>query len=94
MLKTQTALLSAFTAPPEAGVSLTSPLLYSDRLRIRTPGDKSFALGPHMDGGSIERWEDPVYRQVYERILTGNWEQYDAWEMGKHRIANMDIRVC
>jgi hypothetical protein len=36
-----------------------------------------------MDGGSIERWEDPTYRQVYEKILTGNWEKFDAWEMGE-----------
>ncbi|KAJ9422699.1 hypothetical protein QL093DRAFT_2578113 [Fusarium oxysporum] len=68
MLKTQAALLSIFTAAPDCKVSLTSPLVYSDRLRIRNPGDAKFALGPHMDGGSIERWEDPTYRQVYEKI--------------------------
>jgi len=83
MLKTQAALLSIFTAAPDCKVSLTSPLVYSDRLRIRNPGDAKFALGPHMDGGSIERWEDPTYRQVYEKILTGNWEEFDAWEMGE-----------
>jgi len=32
---------------------------YYDRLRIRKPGDSKFALGPHIDGGSLERWEDP-----------------------------------
>lgn len=81
--KSQAALLSIFTAAPDCKVSLTSPLVYSDRLRIRNPGDAKFALGPHMDGGSIERWEDPTYRQVYEKILTGNWEEFDAWEMGE-----------
>ena len=36
-----------------------------------------------MDGGSVERWEDPGYRSVYERILQGDWEGYDAWQMGE-----------
>ncbi|KAM0559893.1 hypothetical protein ACHAPJ_003842 [Fusarium lateritium] len=85
MLKTQAALLSIFTAAPDCKISLASPLVYADRLRIRNPGDAKFALGPHMDGGSIERWEDPTYRQVFEKILTGNWEGYDAWEMGLFR---------
>lgn len=83
MLETQKALLSIFTAPPQADISLKTPLLYSDRLRIRNPGDARFALGPHMDGGSIERWEDENYRMVFEKILTGKWEEFNAWEMGK-----------
>lgn len=85
MLKTQAALLSVFTAPPKSDISLGTPLVYSDRLRIRNPGDAKFALGPHIDGGSIERWEDPTYRQVYKKILEGKWEEFDAWEMGKFR---------
>ncbi|RKK93667.1 hypothetical protein BFJ71_g9461 [Fusarium oxysporum] len=89
--KSQAALLSIFTAAPDCKVSLTSPLVYSDRLRIRNPGDAKFALGPHMDGGSIERWEDPTYRQVYEKILTGNWEKFDAWEMDKRADAVHDL---
>ncbi|KAH7186314.1 hypothetical protein BKA60DRAFT_532075 [Fusarium oxysporum] len=80
-----------FTAAPDCKVSLTSPLVYSDRLRIRKPGDAKFALGPHMDGGSIERWEDPTYRQVYGKILTGNWEEFDAWEMDKRADAVHDL---
>jgi len=40
-------------------VSTTTPVSYYDRLRIRFPGDSVFALGPHIDGGSLERWEDP-----------------------------------
>jgi hypothetical protein len=83
MLKTQAALLSIFTAPSESDISLSTPLVYSDRLRVRNPGDAKFALGPHIDGGSIERWEDTTYRQVYEKILAGKWEEFDAWEMGK-----------
>jgi hypothetical protein len=57
-------------------------LTYADRLRIRNPGDAKFALGPHSDGGSIERWEDPNYRKVYEKILQGKWEDFDAWQIG------------
>lgn len=58
-------------------------MTYADRLRVRHPGDAKFALGPHMDGGSVERWEDPTYRSVYADILKGNWESYDAYQMGE-----------
>lgn len=60
-----------------------TPLAYSDRLRIRHPGDTSFALGPHMDGGSVERWEESHYRSVFGKILEGRWEEFDAWQMGR-----------
>lgn len=83
MIKTQSALLSMFSAPEASEVSF-EPLAYSDRLRIRHPDDSSFALGPHMDGGSIERWEDDEYRSVYERIFKGRWEAFNAWEMGEY----------
>ena len=88
MLATQAALLSIFNASPQAEVSLATPLVYADRLRIRNPGDAKFALGPHMDGGSIERWEDPDYRMVFDKILQGQWEKYDAWEIGELRTMN------
>ncbi|KAH7232000.1 hypothetical protein B0J15DRAFT_555393 [Fusarium solani] len=91
MLKTQAALLSIFTAPSESDISLSTPLVYSDRLRVRNPGDAKFALGPHIDGGSIERWEDTTYRQVYEKILAGKWEEFDAWEMDKRADAVQDL---
>ncbi|KAM6525831.1 hypothetical protein FALCPG4_011366 [Fusarium falciforme] len=87
MLKTQAALLSIFTAPPESDISLSTPLAYSDRLRVKNPKDAKFALGPPIDGGSIERWEDPTYRQVYEKILAGKWEEFDVWEMDKRADA-------
>jgi len=75
-----------FSAPSNLPVSLVTPLTYADRLRIRHPGDAKFALGPHMDGGSVERWEDENYRKVYKEILTGNWEDFDAWNMGRFAI--------
>lgn len=82
MLNVQRALLSIFAAGPDSPVSLETPLLYADRLRIRNPGDAKFALGPHMDGGSIERWEDEDYRAVFSSILSDEWEGYDAWDIG------------
>ena len=39
-----------------ARISTSHPVAYADRLRIRQPGDAGFALGPHVDGGSCERW--------------------------------------
>lgn len=60
VLDTQKWLLSLFhTSDPNSPVSISTPISYYDRLRIRHPGDAVFALGPHIDGGSLERWEDP-----------------------------------
>jgi hypothetical protein len=28
------------------------------------PGDSLFKLPPHVDGGGLERWSDPNYREV------------------------------
>ncbi|KAJ4342135.1 hypothetical protein N0V95_007022 [Ascochyta clinopodiicola] len=39
--------------------------------KIRPPGDKQFALSPHVDGGGVERWEDQAYRYVYRKIFQG-----------------------
>jgi len=52
---------------------------YADRVRRRRPGDTSFGLSPHMDGGSYERWVDPAYQGVYQRIFEGDWQSHDAW---------------
>ncbi|OKL61623.1 hypothetical protein UA08_03861 [Talaromyces atroroseus] len=72
-------------------LSLKHPLSYADRLRIRQPGDSKFTLGPHVDGGSLERWEDPEYSSVYSKILQGKWEEYDAFD-ARHRVsAKMDL---
>ncbi|RFU78247.1 duf1479 domain protein [Trichoderma arundinaceum] len=53
-----------------------------DRLRIRRPGDAAFALGPHIDGGSVERWEKDGYGRghVYDSVFEGKWESYDPWD--------------
>lgn len=78
------------SSDPNTSISTSNATTYADRFRIRMPGDGKFALGPHADGGSLERWEDTEYSQVYTKILEGNWEEYDAWD-AKHRVtANMD----
>jgi hypothetical protein len=67
----------------QAPISLKVPLSYADRLRIRQPGDAQFALGPHQDGGSVERWEREGYGAgagVYEEVFSGDWEKYDPFE--------------
>lgn len=60
-------------------------LTYADRLRIRRPGDAKFALGPHIDGGGVERWEDPEFRSFWRSILEGecSWKEHDAWSFGR-----------
>lgn len=70
------------SSSPDTPIFLDQPLSYADRLRIRQPGDASFALGPHIDGGSVERWEKEGYGRggVYDRILEGKWEEYDPWD--------------
>lgn len=79
------------SSDPNTEISTRNPLSYADRLRIRNPGDAKFTLGPHIDGGSLERWEDPEYSQVYTKILEGKWEEYDPFD-AKHRVtANMDL---
>ena len=83
LLQTQCFLMNLWhSKDPSAMISNSHPTVYADRLRIRGPGDTGFALGPHVDGGSVERWEEGGYGrgQVYERIWQGKWEEYDPWE--------------
>ncbi|KAH7138359.1 hypothetical protein B0J11DRAFT_500583 [Dendryphion nanum] len=83
MLKTQRFLMSYWhTADPRAPISTKHPLSYADRLRIRQPGDAKFALGPHVDGGSVERWDEEGYGLggVYDSVFKGEWEKLDSWE--------------
>ncbi len=67
-MSVQRALLKMFRHPPSASVSLLSPLVYADRLRIRHPGDAKFALGPHIDGGSGEMGGSDVSACVSEDL--------------------------
>ncbi len=53
---------------------------YADRLRRREPGDASLGLSPHMDAGSVERWLDPAYSQVYRHVFSGHWRAYEPFD--------------
>jgi len=54
--------------------------LYADRLRQREPGDNTLGLSPHVDGGSVERWIEPGYQQVYRHLLAGDVAAYDPFD--------------
>ena len=54
--------------------------VYADRLRRRPPGSESLGLSAHCDGGSVERWIEASFRQVYRHVFTGNWRQYDPFD--------------
>ncbi|GKT52241.1 uncharacterized protein ColSpa_12422 [Colletotrichum spaethianum] len=94
MLKTQATLMHGlWDAAPGAAISM-QPLTYADRLRIRQPGDASFALGPHIDGGSVERWERDGYGRgggTYEAVFRGEWEAYDPWDVTARVEAVQDL---
>lgn len=83
VLKAQAFLMSHWHSTKESAlISTANPTTYADRLRIRQPGDVGFALGPHIDAGSCERWEENGYGRghVYKDIFNGAWEKYDPWE--------------
>ncbi|TFK22748.1 DUF1479-domain-containing protein [Coprinopsis marcescibilis] len=62
------------------GVDLSVSLSYADRFRIRHPGIWNMHP-PHVDGGSIERWEDPNFRMCFADILSGNWQKHDPYDL-------------
>lgn len=89
-MKVQKALMQSTwsLSDPSSLISISQPLSYADRLRIRQPGDAAFALGPHMDGGSVERWMREGYGLggVYDAVFEGDWEtRYDPWD-GSTRV--------
>ncbi|EJU05413.1 DUF1479-domain-containing protein [Dacryopinax primogenitus] len=76
---------------PAEAISFDHSATYCDRLRIRQPGDKTFSLGPHVDGGGVERWEDREYRNLYAPIWNGEWEKYNPYSVRGRLRANMDL---
>ncbi|KAI2607211.1 DUF1479-domain-containing protein [Hypoxylon fragiforme] len=72
----------------DAGKAFASPLVYADAARIRPPGVPFRGLGPHIDAGSLSRWADPNYRQVYEKVWTGSPDEYDAYDLTDRKRAN------
>lgn len=94
MLKTHRFLMSHWYAQnPHTPISTRHPISYADRLRMRLPGDSRFALGPHVDGGSVERWDENGYGlgRVYDPIWKGRWEDFDPWESSCRLFAVTDL---
>ena len=63
---------------------------YADRIRRREPGDASLGLSPHMDAGSVERWLDPAYAEVYRAVFSGDWRGYEPFD-GAFRATTEEI---
>lgn len=94
MIATQRALLGLWhSSDPTTPVSFSTPIAYFDRLRIREPGDVTFTLGPHIDAGSLERWEDLQYRRVYAKVLEGGdkWKEHDRFDATPRLDAKSDL---
>jgi hypothetical protein len=63
---------------------------YADRVRRRQPGDRTLGLSPHLDAGTVERWIDPGYQKVYEKVFAGDWRRYDPFD-ATHRLETSEI---
>jgi hypothetical protein len=90
-LKLQRLLNSFFSdsnCTPDELAAQNEPILYPDALRIREPGQEFLGLGPHVDAGSISRWANPSYRNTYNKILSGQPEAYDPYDLTHRRYAN------
>jgi len=53
--------------------------LYPDRVRRRPPGTTSKGLGAHTDSGALERWLNPAYQKVFEKVYSGEFADFDPW---------------
>lgn len=60
---------------------MSKPLMYADRFRIRHPGGLWNAHPPHVDGGTIERWEEPNFRKCFADIFEGKWRSHDPYDL-------------
>ncbi|KAK3488868.1 DUF1479-domain-containing protein [Neurospora hispaniola] len=85
---------------PNAMVSTNFPIIYADRVRIRTISTTTYGsdgdrLRPsaHVDNGSVERWEPDGYGRAgtYKDIFRGRWEDYDPWESSSRVQATSDL---
>lgn len=68
--------------------SFAAPLAYADACRIRPPGIPFTGLGPHIDAGSLCRWEEPQYQKTYEKVWSGKVEEYDPYDLTVRKWAN------
>lgn len=62
------------------------------RFRMRQPGGCWDLHPPHVDGGGIERWEDPAFRAAFSDILTGaTWREHDPYDIEARLEARTSI---
>jgi len=80
MVKVQKALLNLWNKREglDDTVNLNQPLTYNDRLRFRKP-NTNVKLGPHWDGGSLQRWANSDYKETYRDVFDGDWESFDPF---------------
>jgi hypothetical protein len=81
------ALNKLWHASEEAAIDLTKNLGYCDRLRIRKPGNESFALQEHIDSGSIERKKYIIYHHLVHYNIT----MFLGWQDPEYRKCYTDI---
>lgn len=94
VLEAQRFLLSFWHSRDAAApIDVRHPVSYADRVRIRQPGDAGFALGAHVDGGSVERWEPEGYGlgDPYATIFGGKFEEFDPWECSTRIKVESDL---
>ena len=65
-------------------------LSYADRVRRREPGDDTLGLSPHCDAGSVERWTDTNYQNIYNKIFSDNFEKYNPFD-AKYRDRTIEF---
>jgi len=63
-------------------------IIYPDRIRRRLPGITSKGLGAHTDSGALERWLLPAYQQVFSKIFSNQFDQYDPWDAAHRTEVN------
>ncbi|KAF9874293.1 hypothetical protein CkaCkLH20_08276 [Colletotrichum karsti] len=67
------------------------PLVYYDGIRDRPPRQDFLGLGPHIDAGSLCRWADKTYREVYDNIFSGKPDSHDCYDLGLRKAANQEL---
>ncbi|KAI1749668.1 hypothetical protein F4782DRAFT_549628 [Xylaria castorea] len=95
LLDAQRFAMSTWHASDEqALVSAEYPVVYADRLRVRTPDDvPPPSSSAHVDNGSVERWEPDGYGAsgTYRSVFSGRWEDYDPWDSSPRLHITTDL---
>lgn len=68
--------------------NFAAPLAYADAIRIRPPGLPFNGLGPHIDAGSMCRWDEPQYQKTYEKIWAGQVNEFDPYDLTVRKYAD------